>query len=92
MVIVDRDGNPVDIDALRFEESVLKIIREFALEQHKQEEESWRLKLRSAMKRHSSRIAWGYDAQTEAARFRYSEANYLPIDRVTPATVVSIRF
>ena len=92
VVIVDRDGNPVDIYALRFEASMLKVIREFALEQHKQDEESWRLKLRSEMKRDSSRIAWGYDAQTEAARFRYSQANHLPIDRVRPATVVSIRF
>lgn len=92
VVVVDRDGRPVDIDALRLGEARLKIIRELALEHHKQEEEAWRLKLRSAAQRNTSRIAWGYDAQSEAAEFRYSQANYLPIDRVRPATLVSIRF
>lgn len=92
VVVVDRYGKPVDLDALRLEEAMLKVIREFKMEQHKQQEELWRLKLRSALQRDTSRIAWGYDAQTEAARFRYAQANYLPIDRVVPATVVSIRF
>jgi len=92
IVVVNRAGKPVDIDALRLEEIRLKIIREFELEQTKQEEELWRQKLRSAMKRSTSRIAWGYDAQWEAARVRYSQANYLPIDRARPATVISIRF
>jgi len=92
IVVVNRAGKPVDSDALRLEEIRLKIIREFNLEQTKQEEEWWRLKLRSSMKRSTSRIAWGYDAQKEAARFRYSQANYLPIDRVRPATFISVRF
>ncbi|MDH3441012.1 MAG: hypothetical protein OEM63_09685 [Gammaproteobacteria bacterium] len=92
VVVVDRDGKPVDIDALRLEEARLKVIREFVIEQHKQEEELWRQKLRFALQRKSSRIAWGYDAQAEAARFSYSQANYLPMDRVRPATFVSIRF
>ncbi len=92
IVIVDRDGNAVNVDMLRLEEARLEIIREFQLEQHNEEEEQWRLRLRSAMQRQTSRIAWGYDAQAEAARFRYSQANYLPLDRVSPATVVSIRF
>ena len=92
LVIVDRDGNPVDIDALRYEADMLKAIREFAIEQHKQEEELWRQRLRSFMKSKSPRITWGYDAQSEAARFRYSQANYLPLDRLQPATFVSIRF
>ena len=92
VVVVDRDGKPVDINALRLEEARLKVIREFALEQHKQEEELWRQKLRFALQQKTSRIAWGYDAQAEAARFRYSQANYLPADRVRPATIVSIRF
>lgn len=92
VVVVDRDGKPVDIDALRLEEARLKVIREFQIEQHKQEEELWRLRLRSALKRNTSRVAWGYDAQSEAARFRYTQASYLPIDRVQPATFVSIRF
>jgi len=92
VVIVDRDGRRVDIDALRLEEARLKVIREFEVEQHKQEEELWRQKLRLAIQQKSSRIAWGYDAQAEAAMFRYSQAHYLPIDRVQPATVISVRF
>ena len=92
VVVVDRDGKPVDIDSIRLEEARLKVIREFVIEQHKQEEELWRQKLRFAIQQKSSRIAWGYDAQAEAARFRYSQANYLPVDRVRPATIVSIRF
>jgi hypothetical protein len=92
VIVVDRTGKPVDIDALRLEEIRLETIRTFKLEVHKQEEELWRLKLRSGIKFNTSRIAWGYDAQKEAARFRYSQANYLPIDRVRPATVLSIRF
>ena len=92
VVIVDRDGKRVDVDALRLQEARPKVIREFRIEQHKQEEEVWRQKLRYALQRRSSRIAWGYDAQTEAARFQYSQANYLPLDRVRPATMISIRF
>ena len=92
VVVVDRDGRPVDIHALRLEEAVLKIIQEFELEVTKQEEELWRLKLRSAIKRKTSRIAWGYDAQRDAANVRYSRASYLHIDRVRPATVISVRF
>lgn len=92
IVVVNRAGKPVDSDALRLEEIRLKIIREFELEQTVLDEELWRLKLRSALKRSTSRIAWGYDAQQEAARVRNLQANYLPIDRVRPATVISIRF
>lgn len=92
VVVVGRDGKSIDVDTLRLEEARLKVIREFRIERHKQEEELWRLKLRSVMQRKTSRIVWGYDAQDEAARFRYSQAHYLPIDRVAPATFVSIRF
>jgi hypothetical protein len=92
VVVVDRDGRPVDIHALRLEEAVLQIIQEFELEVTKQEEELWRLKLRSAIKRNTSRIAWGYDAQRDAASVRYSRASYLQIDRVRPATVITVRF
>lgn len=92
VVIVGRDGNRVDIDALLRDEIRLEVIRAYLLEQHVQEQESWRLRLRSSMQRKTSRIAWGYDAQAEAARFRFSQANYLPIDRVRPATFVSVRF
>lgn len=92
VVAVDRAGRRVDIDARRNAEILRKVIQEFELERHKQAEESWRLRLRSVMQRKTSRFAWGYDAQAEAARFRYTNANYLPIDRVTPVTMVSIRF
>ena len=92
VVTVDRGGKRVDPEALRLQEARLKVLREFEFEQYKQEEELWRMRLRSVLKRRTSRIAWGYDAQTEAARFRYTQAAYLPIDRVRPATIVSIRF
>ena len=92
IVVVGRDGKSIDVDTLRLEEARLKVVREFQIERHKQEEELWRLKLRSVMQRKTSRFVWGYDAQDEAARFRYSQAHYLPIDRVAPATFVSIRF
>ena len=92
VVVVDRDGRAVNVNLRRLEEARLKVIREFRIEQHKQEEEQWRMRLRSTLQRKKSRIAWGYDAQAEAARFRYSQANYLPLDRVRPATVVTVRF
>jgi hypothetical protein len=92
VVTVDRGGKRVDPNAIRLQEARLKVLREFQFEQYKQEEELWRLRLRSTLQRRTSRIAWGYDAQSEAARFRYTQADYLPIDRVRPATFVSIRF
>jgi hypothetical protein len=92
VVVVNRAGKRVNINALRLEEARLKVIREFKLELANHEEELWRQKLRTALKRSTSRFAWGYDAQWEAARFRYTQANYLPIDRVKPATVISLRF
>ena len=92
VVVVDRDGKTINVNLRRLEEARLKVIRDFRVEQHKQEEELWRMRLRSTLQRKTSRIAFGYDAQSEAARFRYSRANYLPIDRVRPATIVSVRF
>ena len=92
VVTVDRGGKRVLPGALRLEEARMKVLRDFEFEQYKQEEEMWRLRLRSVLKHRTSRIAWGYDAQAEAARFRYTQAQYLPIDKVSPATFVSIRF
>ena len=92
VVVVDRDGKPIDVDALRLEEAKLKIIQDFELEHTKLEQELWRLKLRSAINHNTSRIAWGYDAQSDAAKVRHSRGSELPIDRVKPATVISIRF
>lgn len=92
IVSVDRHGRLVDINALRLEEAQLEIIRTFEIHQIKVEEEEWRLQLRSITKRSNSRITWGYDAQSEAARVPHVQANYLPIDHVRPATVVNFRF
>lgn len=92
IVSVDRQGRPVDFNALRLEEARLETIRTFEVHQIKVQEEQWRLKLRSIAQRKNSRITWGYDAQTEAARVAISQAIYLPINRVRPATVVSFRF
>lgn len=92
IVVFGRDAGRIDIDALLIDEVRTKVIRAFLLEQQSQAKELWRLTLRSSLQRKSSRIAWGYDAQSEAARFRYSQAGFLPIDRVRPATFVSIRF
>lgn len=92
IVSVDRYGKPVDIDALRLEEARLEIIRTFDFHQYKEEQEEFRLKLRSATSIKYSRFAWGYDAQTEAAQLPNVLADYLPMDRVKPATIVSFRF
>lgn len=92
IVSVDRLGRPVDINALRLEEARLEIIRTFEIHQIKVEEEAWRLKLRSITKRNNSRFTWGYDAQSDAARIPTAQANFLPINRVRPATVVAFRF
>ena len=92
LVIVNRSGKIIDVDAIRLEEIKMKVLREFNLEQTKQEQELSRLKLRGSKVRNTSRVAWGYDAQKEAARLQYSQAKYLPIDRVRPATILSVRF
>lgn len=92
IVSVDRLGRPVDINALRLEELRLETIRTFEIHQIKVGEEDWRLRLRSIMKRNNSRITWGYDAQSEAARVPNVQASYLPMDRVRPATVIAFRF
>ena len=92
VIVVDRAGRSIDMDALRLEEIRRDIVRQFALEQTKQEEELWRLRLRSAMQRSTSRISWGYDAQRDAAGFRQLQASSLPMDGVRPATILSISF
>ena len=92
VVTVDSAGKSINIDALRIEEAASKVIRDFEVEQTKQEEELWRLGLRSAIERNTSSVSWGYNAQREAAKLKFSYANYLPIDRVQPATIVSVRF
>jgi hypothetical protein len=92
VIVVNRAGRPVDIDARRLEEILQNILREFELEQVDQEKEFWRQKFRASLKHSSSRVAFGYDARWEAARVPYMQANILPIDRVKPATIISVRF
>ena len=92
IVSVDREGKRVDINARRLEEIRVTVMREFDFQQFKDEEEEFRLRLRSSSLRNTSRLAWGYDAQAEAARIPTLQSHLLPIDRVRPATVVSFRF
>ena len=91
VVTVDRSGDPIDVDALYLERLREQVIRDFDLAQAEQEEELWRQGLQTSVSAPGSRIAWGYDAQSEAA-MRRSSINDLPVDRVQPATVISIRF
>ena len=47
VVVVNPRGESVNIDLRRLEEIRQKVIRDFVLEQTKQEQEYWRLKLQS---------------------------------------------
>ena len=91
VVVVDRSGDPVDVDALRLEQLREQVIKDFNIAQQEQEQEAWRQGLQTSVSNPDSRIAWGYDAQSEAA-MRRSSINDLPMDRVQPATVISVRF
>ena len=91
VVTVDRSGDPVDVDALYLEQLRDQVIKDFDMAQAEQEKELWRQGLQTSVSAPGSRIAWGYDAQSEAA-VRRSRMNDLPIDRVQPAPVISIRF
>ena len=90
VVTVDRSGDPVDVDALYLEQLRSQVIKDFDLAQEEQEKELWSQGLQTSVSAPGSRIAWGYDAQSEAA-VRRSSMNDLPIDRVQPATVISVR-
>ena len=68
-----------------------QVIKDFDMAQAESEQELWRQGLQTSVSAPGSRIAWGYDAQSEAA-MRRSTINDLPIDRVQPATVISVRF
>lgn len=91
IVTVDRSGDPVDVDALYLEQLRDQVIKDFDMAQAESEQELWRQGLQTSVSAPGSRIAWGYDAQSEAA-MRRSTINDLPIDRVQPATVISVRF
>jgi hypothetical protein len=91
VVVVDRSGDPVDVDALYLEQMRDQVIKDFNIAQQEQEKEAWRQGLQTSVSNPNSRISWGYDAQSEAA-IRRSAMNDLPMDRVQPATVISVSF
>lgn len=91
VVVVNKAGDPVDVDALYLDQLRTRVIKDFETLQAEQEEEVWRQGLQTSFKPPESRISWGYDAKEEAA-MRRSSINDLPIDRVRPATVISVNF
>lgn len=92
VVIGNKRGDPIDIDAQYEERLRARIIDEYERLQAAQEEEQWRKTLPTAIKEPSSRISWGYDAQAESRMRRETELTDLPIDTVKPATVISVSF
>ena len=91
VVVVNRAGDPVDVDALYLDQLRTRVIKDFETLQAEQEEEVWRQGLQTSFKPPESRISWGYDAKEEAA-MRRSSINDLPMDRVKPATIISVSF
>ena len=91
VVVVDRDGDPVDVNALYLEQLRTRVIKDFEMAQLESGREDWRMSLQTSVSVPDSRISWGYDARSEAA-MRRSIATDLPMDGVRPATVISIRF
>jgi hypothetical protein len=92
VVTVNKDGDPVDVDALYLEQLRDQIIRDFEFAQAEQAQEQWRQSLPTSAQAPDSRIRWGYDARSEAAMRRQSSINDLPIDQNRPATIFSIGF
>ena len=91
VVVVNKSGDPVDVDALYLDQLRTRVIKDFETLQAEQEEEVWRQGLQTSFKPPESRISWGYDAKEEAA-MRRSSINDLPMDRVKPATLISVSF
>ena len=92
VVTVDKDGDPVDVDALYLDQLRDQVIRDFEFARAEQEEEEWRQSLPTSVQAPGSRIRWGYDPRSEAAMRRESSINDLPIDQTRPATVFSVGF
>jgi hypothetical protein len=92
IVTVNKDGDPVDVDALYLEQLRDQIIRDYEFAQAEQAEEEWRQSLPTSVQAPGSRISWGYDPRTEAAMRRQSNINDLPFDRNRPATIISLGF
>jgi hypothetical protein len=91
VVVVNKSGDPVDVDALYLDQLRTRVIKDFETLQAEQEKEVWRQGLQTSYKPPESRISWGYDAKEEAA-MRRSSINDLPTDRVKPATIISVSF
>jgi uncharacterized protein YycO len=91
VVVVNKSGDPVDVDALYLDQLRTRVIKDFESLQAEQEKEVWRQGLQTSFKPPESRISWGYDAKEEAA-MRRSSINDLPTDRVKPATIISVSF
>lgn len=92
VVVGNKGGDPVEIDAQYQERLRARIIDEYMRLQSAQEEEQWRKSLPTAIKEPSSRISWGYDAQAESRMRREMELTDLPMDTLKPATVISVSF
>lgn len=92
VVTVNKDGDPVDVDALYLEQLRDQIIRDYEFAQAEQAEEEWRQSLPTSVQAPGSRISWGYDPRSEAAMRRQSSINDLPFDNNRPATIFSVGF
>jgi hypothetical protein len=92
IVTVNKDGDPVDVDALYLEQMRDQVIRDFDYAKAEQEEEEWRQSLPTSVQAPGSRIRWGYDPRSEAAMRRQSNINDLYIDQNRPATIFSVGF
>lgn len=91
VVIGNKDGDPVDLEA-RYEEQLrARIVADYLREQTLEDEERWRKTLPTAFE-DDGRIRWGYDARAESRVRREMALTDLPTDTVKPATVISIRF
>jgi hypothetical protein len=92
VVTVDKDGDPVDVDALYLDQLRDQVIRDFEFARAEQEQEEWRQSLPTSVQAPGSRIRWGYDPRSEAAMRRDSSINDLHFDQTRPATIFSVGF
>ena len=91
VVIGNKDGDPIDLEAHYESQLRERIVNEYLRLQALEDEEQWRETLPEAIEG-PGRIKWGYDAQAEARMRRDMSLTDLPIDDVKPATVISISF
>ena len=91
VVIGNKDGDPIDLDARYAEQLRKRITAEYLRLQALEEEEEWRETLPEAIEG-PARIKWGYDAQAESRMRRDTALTDLPMDNVKPATVISVSF